>query len=163
MPARAVRGGPGPPVVVTRRETFAAAHRLWNPSLSAERNLDIYGRCSNPGGHGHNYVLEVSVVGEIDPETGFVLDLKRLSEVIREQILTDVDHRNLNSDVEWLRGRVPTTEVLAAAFWERLAAVLAPGVLFSVRVRETEKNSAECCLPVPTQERLEMKRENAYR
>jgi 6-pyruvoyltetrahydropterin/6-carboxytetrahydropterin synthase len=136
------------PVLVTRRESFSAAHRLWNPSLTETRNLEVYGRCSNPAGHGHNYVLEVSVLGTVDPDTGFVFDLKRLAGVVHDEIIAEVDHRNLNSDVEWLCGCVPTTEVLAAVFWARLEAAVAPSVLFSVRVQETEKNTAECSLPV---------------
>ena len=131
------------PVVVTRRETFTAGHRLFRPEWSDERNREVFGRCSNPSGHGHNYVLEVSVRGEIDPETGYVMDLADLSRFLHEAVLDDVDHRNLNTDVEWLAGRVPSTEVLADAIFERLDSRIGGGLLWRVVVRETEKNRAE--------------------
>jgi 6-pyruvoyltetrahydropterin/6-carboxytetrahydropterin synthase len=129
-------------VRVTRRETFAAGHRLFNPAFSDDRNREVFGKCSNPSGHGHNYVLEVTVAGEPDPATGFVFDLSTLSRVVHEAVIDDVDHRNLNTDVPWLAGVNPTTEALAAAFWDRLDADLPPGLLWSVVVRETEKNWA---------------------
>ena len=131
------------PVVVTRRETFTAGHRLHNPEFSEERNREVFGKCSNPSGHGHNYVLEVAVASEIDPATGYVIDLGRLSTVINDAVIADVDHRNLNADVEWLAGRIPTTEVLADTIWDRLEERLPAGCLWSVVVRETEKNWAE--------------------
>jgi len=131
------------PVEVTRRETFTAGHRLFRPEWSDERNREVFGRCSNPSGHGHNYVLEVGVRGEIDPETGYVIDLGDLSRILHEAVLDDVDHRNLNTDVPWLTGRIPTTEVLADAIWERLDERIPGGRLWRVVVRETEKNRAE--------------------
>jgi 6-pyruvoyltetrahydropterin/6-carboxytetrahydropterin synthase len=131
------------PVVVTRRETFTAGHRLFRPDWSDQRNREVFGRCSNPSGHGHNYVLEVGVRGEIDPETGYVIDLGELSRILQEAVLDDVDHRNLNTDVDWLAGRIPTTEVLVDAIWERLDARITGGRLWRVAIRETEKNTAE--------------------
>jgi 6-pyruvoyltetrahydropterin/6-carboxytetrahydropterin synthase len=131
------------PVVITRRETFSAGHRLFNPAWSEERNREVFGKCSNPSGHGHNYVLEVSLAGPVDPQTGFVYDLSELAALMRKLIIADVDHRNLNSDVDWLRGVIPTTENLVDAFWERLDSSLPDGLLFSVRIGETEKNWAE--------------------
>jgi 6-pyruvoyltetrahydropterin/6-carboxytetrahydropterin synthase len=128
-------------VLVGRRESFNAAHQLYNPDLSDEENRRLFGKCVNL--HGHNYVVEVVVAGEIDPTTGYVLDLKLLSDVITRQVIRDVDHRNLNTDVWWLKGRVPTTENLAQAFWERLEPELPDGLLRSVRVWETDKNWAE--------------------
>ena len=130
-------------MIVTRRETFVAGHRLFNPDFSEERNREVFGKCSSPSGHGHNYVLEVSVASDIDPATGYVVDLGRLSAIVNESVIDDVDHRNLNTDVEWLAGRIPTTEVLADAIWERLDERLPPGCLWSVVVRETEKNWVE--------------------
>ncbi len=130
-------------VYVIRRETFAAGHTLFNPDFSEERNREIFGKCSNPSGHGHNYVIEVTLRGEPNPETGFLFDLSELATVMRKQIVDDVDHRNLNVDVDWLRGVIPTTENLACAFWERLDANLPDGLLYSVRIGETEKNWAE--------------------
>ena len=130
-------------VSVTRRETFSSGHTLFNPRFSEERNREVFGKCSNPSGHGHNYVLEVTVQGEPDPETGFVFDLSELSSLVWKLVLNDVDHRNLNTDVDWLRGVIPTTENLANAIWDRLDPNLPDGMLFSVRLRETEKNSVE--------------------
>jgi 6-pyruvoyltetrahydropterin/6-carboxytetrahydropterin synthase len=128
-------------VLVGRRESFNAAHQLCDPARSEEENRRLFGKCANL--HGHNYVLEVVVAGEIDRASGYVLDLKLLSEVIGRQIIRDVDHRNLNVDVPWLKGLIPTAENLARAFWERLQPELPAGLLRSVRVWETDKNWAE--------------------
>jgi 6-pyruvoyltetrahydropterin/6-carboxytetrahydropterin synthase len=128
-------------VLVGRRESFNAAHQLRDPELPDEANRRLFGKCANV--HGHNYVLEVVVAGEIDQATGYVLDLKLLSDVIGRTIIRDVDHRNLNTDVPWLKGRIPTAENLALAFWERLQPELPDGLLRSVRVWETDKNWAE--------------------
>src|SRR6516164_822539 len=128
-------------VLVGRRESFNAAHQLCDPDLSDDENRRLFGKCANL--HGHNYVLEVVVAGEIDQASGYVLDLKSLSDVICRQVIDDVDHRNLNTDVPWLKGRVPTAENLAQAFWERLRPELPDGLLRSVRVWETDKNWAE--------------------
>jgi 6-pyruvoyltetrahydropterin/6-carboxytetrahydropterin synthase len=128
-------------VLVSRRETFNAAHQLRNPRLSEDENRRTFGKCVNQ--HGHNYTLDVVVAGKIDDASGYVLDLKQLSEVIYQQIIQDVDHRNLNTDVPWLEGLIPTAENLAVAFWERLQRELPEGLLRSVRVSETDKNWAE--------------------
>ena len=128
-------------VLVSRREAFNAAHVLRDPRLSDEENHRIFGKCANL--HGHNYVLEVVVAGRIDPATGYVLDLKELSDVISQRVIQDVDHRNLNTDVPWLEGRIPTAENLAVAFWERMRSELPAGSLRTVRVWETDKNWAE--------------------
>lgn len=131
------------PVLVTRREKFTAGHRLYNPSYSEARNAEVFGKCSNPSGHGHNYVLEVTIQRPIDPETGYVFDLGSLSDLMHKRIIDDVDHRNLNVDVEWLKGLNPTAEVLASAFWDRLQTHLPPGSLYRVMVQETDKNWSE--------------------
>jgi 6-pyruvoyltetrahydropterin/6-carboxytetrahydropterin synthase len=128
-------------VLVGRRESFNAAHQLCDPELSDDENRRLFGKCANL--HGHNYVLEVVVGGEVDQATGYVLDLKLLSNVISREIIRDVDHRNLNTDVAWLKGLNPTSENLALAFWERLQPALPERVLRSVRVWETDKNWAE--------------------
>jgi len=127
--------------LVSRREKFNAAHQLRNPLLSDDENRRMFGKCVNL--HGHNYTLDVVVAGKIDDASGYVMDLKRLSEVIYQQIIQDVDHRNLNTDVPWLEGLIPTAENLAVAFWERLQRELPEGLLRSVRVSETDKNWAE--------------------
>jgi 6-pyruvoyltetrahydropterin/6-carboxytetrahydropterin synthase len=129
-------------ISVTRRETFSAAHRLFNPAFSDQKNRQVFGLCSNPHAHGHNYVMEVTLSGEPDAATGYVFDLGELSDVIREEVLDDVDHRNLNVEVPWLEGCIPTTEVLADAIWDRLDRRLPDGLLSEVVVRETEKNWA---------------------
>jgi 6-pyruvoyltetrahydropterin/6-carboxytetrahydropterin synthase len=128
-------------VLVGRRESFNAAHQLRDPGLSEAENQRLYGKCVNL--HGHNYVLEVVVAGEIDQTTGYVLDLKQLSDVMSKRILEDVDHHNLNTDIPWLEGLIPTAENLALAFWERIRSELPAGSLRSVRVCETDKNWAE--------------------
>jgi 6-pyruvoyltetrahydropterin/6-carboxytetrahydropterin synthase len=128
-------------VRVSRRETFNAAHQLHNPRLSDDENRRLFGKCVNL--HGHNYVLDVVVAGKIDDDSGYVLDLKRLSDIMCQQIIQHVDHRNLNTDVPWLEGLITTAENLAVSFWERLRRELPEGVLRSVRVSETDKNWAE--------------------
>jgi 6-pyruvoyltetrahydropterin/6-carboxytetrahydropterin synthase len=128
-------------VMVSRRETFNAAHQLRNPGLSDDENRDLFGKCVNL--HGHNYVLDVVVAGKIDDASGYIMDLKRLSDIIKQQIIQHVDHRNLNTDVPWLEGLIPTAENLAVTFWDRLQGELPEGLLRSVRVSETDKNWAE--------------------
>ncbi len=125
---------------VTRREHFSAGHRLHNPDWDEERNRAVFGKCNNPTGHGHNYYLEVTVAGDIDPETGYVVDLKELKEVILEHVIRKVDHRNLNTDVDFLRGVNPTAENIAAGIWKQLVDRIPQGRLHQVRLYETEKN-----------------------
>jgi 6-pyruvoyltetrahydropterin/6-carboxytetrahydropterin synthase len=127
---------------VSRRESFSAAHRLCDPAQSDEENRRLYG--DDVYVHGHNYVVEVTVSGQVDPASGYLMDLKRLSDLIVSRIIRDVDHRSLNTDVPWLRDRMPTAENLALAFWERLQPHFPDGSLRTVRVYETEKNWAEC-------------------
>ncbi len=130
-------------VYVTRRATFSASHRLHNPLLSAADNERIFDKCNNAHGHGHNYVLEVTVCGIPDPLTGYVLDLKRLRDIIEENIIAKVDHRHLNEDVDFLRGIIPTAENLAWAFWQILEPKIPAGTLYSIRVYESENNFVE--------------------
>jgi len=133
-----------PDVRATRLVHFSAAHRLFRPDWSDERNAAVFGDCSNPGWHGHNYELEITVEGPVDPETGFVMDLKRLKELVEARVLGDVDHKNLNTEVSWLAGINPSTEKVAVAIWERLAEELPPGVrLAKVLLRETPRNWVE--------------------
>jgi 6-pyruvoyltetrahydropterin/6-carboxytetrahydropterin synthase len=128
-------------MIVTARLTFSAAHRLNNPERDAEWNRQTYDKCDNPGGHGHNYAIEVSVKGKIDPETGMVIDLKRLKDLMRERVVDRVDHTNLNTDVDFLRGVIPTAENLARAFWQQLAPAITQGELYEIVLQETERNS----------------------
>ena len=118
-----------PDVYLTRVEDFCAAHRLYNPELDDEENLEIYGKCANPQGHGHNYRLWVTIRGEADPRTGMLLELSRFSEIIRGVIVDRVDHRYLNEDVDFLEGVIPTAENLALAFWRELEHRLPAGRL----------------------------------
>jgi 6-pyruvoyltetrahydropterin/6-carboxytetrahydropterin synthase len=129
-------------VYLTRRTSFSAAHRLWSNELSEAENIAIYEKCANPNGHGHNYILEVTVQGMPDPRTGMVLNLTDLKQAINEQVIDWVDHKHLNHDVPWLEGCIPTTEMLAIRFWERLQSVLPQGLLFEVKLYETENNIA---------------------
>ncbi|CAN5816280.1 6-carboxytetrahydropterin synthase [soil metagenome] len=130
-------------VRVTRRVHFSAAHRLSNPKLSDAENERLYGLCSNANWHGHNYELDVTVEGEIDPETGYVLDLKRLREITEEVVIDDLDHRNLNLDVSWLDGVIPSTENLVVAIWNRLSTEIPDGSLVRLVLWETPRNSVE--------------------
>ncbi len=129
-------------IYLTRRSTFSASHRLWSNQLTEAENYVIYEKCANPNGHGHNYVLEVTVQGIPDKRTGMVLNLTDLKHTMNEQILKRVDHKHLNYDVPWLEGCIPTTEVLVVKFWERLADALPTGMLYEVKLHETENNLA---------------------
>lgn len=130
---------------ITRKERFCAAHRLFRPGLTDEENLKIFGKCSSPNWHGHNYTLLVTLRGEVDGETGFVADLKLVSQIIREKILDKVDHKNINLDVDFMIGKLASTENLAIGIWEELepALKLQGARLYSVRLEETENNSVE--------------------
>lgn len=130
-------------LTITRRATFAAAHRLFCSDWSDEQNLEVFGPCANPGGHGHNYVLEVTIGGSVDPETGMIADLKWLKQIMERHVIDLVDHRNLNTDVEFLRDVIPTAENLACSFWHRLVEPVSESAkLVRVVVIETENNRA---------------------
>lgn len=130
-------------VYVTRQVHFNAAHRLHNPGKSAKWNRETFGPCNNPRWHGHNYVLEVTVKGVPDPATGYVIDLGVLKQVLDQAVLTPCDHKNLNEEVPFLKGVIPTTENLVIAFWSRIAARLPAGELHAVRLFETPRNFAD--------------------
>ena len=133
-----------PRVRVTRRLHFSAAHRLHREGWSEERNREVFGDCSNPNWHGHNYELDVTVSGPVASETGFVMDLKDLRDLVERRVLADVDHRNLNLDVPWMEGTVPSTENLVVAIWERLADQFPGDVLLERLVLwETPRNYVE--------------------
>jgi 6-pyruvoyltetrahydropterin/6-carboxytetrahydropterin synthase len=130
-----------PQVRITRRATFAAAHILCRPEWSEERNRDVFGACATD--HGHNYVVEVTVGGQVDAETGMVINLKQVDAALRRYFIDAVDHRHLNRDVEFLRGVVPTAENIAMAAFKQLEPNLKPGRLLKVRIVESENNAAE--------------------
>lgn len=128
-------------MIVTAKLDFSAAHRLHNPERDAEWNRRVYDKCDNAAGHGHNYAIEVSVEGDIDPVTGMVIDLKKLKDIVRACVVHRVDHTNLNVDVDFLRGIIPTAENLARAFWKELEDAIPEGRLVQIVLHETERNS----------------------
>jgi len=133
-------------IELTRRATFSASHYYWNDAWSAEQNERVFGRCANRNGHGHNYTLEVTVAGEPDPVTGFVVDLKWLKDVLEREVLSAYDHRHLNLEVPEFASTIPTTENIAIAAWNRMETALgaAPGArLKRIRVYETPEIFAE--------------------
>jgi 6-pyruvoyltetrahydropterin/6-carboxytetrahydropterin synthase len=133
-------------VFLTRRATFSASHYYWNDSWSAEKNQQVFGRCANRNGHGHNYTLEVTVAGNPDPVTGFVVDLKWLKDVIEQEVLAAYDHRHLNIEVPEFAAKVPTTENMAIAAWQRLEPVIdkvGGATLSRIRMYETPEIFAE--------------------
>ncbi|MCF0072866.1 6-carboxytetrahydropterin synthase [Dyadobacter sp. CY261] len=133
-------------IYVTRRETFNAAHRMYREEWSAEKNEEVFGKCANQNWHGHNFTLFVTVKGEIDDQKGYLIDLKELKVIIHEYVIEKVDHRNLNLDVDFMKGKMATTEMLCAQIFYQLKTPVESydGVfLHSVRLHETENNSAE--------------------
>jgi len=132
-----------PTLYVTRKTHFNAAHRLHNPGKSDAWNRQAFGKCNSPNWHGHNYALEIVVAGEPDPETGYVIDLGVLKRIVEEKVIDKCDHKNLNLEVDFMEGIIPSTENFAVAIWNELVDVLPAGRLFAVRLFETEKNWAE--------------------
>jgi 6-pyruvoyltetrahydropterin/6-carboxytetrahydropterin synthase len=135
-------------VYVTRQVHFNAGHRLYNPARTRAWNERTYGPCANANGHGHNYVLEATVRGRPDGDTGYVIDLGKLKGILEKAVGGPCDHRNLNKDVDFLKGVIPTTENLVVAFWGRVAPRVRTGVLHSLRLYETPRNFAEYRGPV---------------
>ena len=132
-----------PYVTVTRKLHFNAAHRVHNPEMSDEENRATFGKCNNPNWHGHNYVLEVSVSGEVDPRTGYVMDLGKLRDIVERDVVEHVDHRNMNVDVDFMRGVIPTAENIVVQVWRVLEPRVAPAKLTRLRLWETERNYVE--------------------
>ena len=130
-------------VSVSRKAHFNAAHRLYNPSWSDERNREIFGKCSNEHYHGHNYNLDVRITGEIDPETGYVMDMKELADIIKANVEEKFDHRNLNLDTEEFKNLNPTAENIAVVIYDILRKKIDPKLDFKVRLYETERNFVE--------------------
>jgi 6-pyruvoyltetrahydropterin/6-carboxytetrahydropterin synthase len=130
-------------VYVTRKAHFCAAHRLYNPDWSDERNAAVFGKCNNPNGHGHNYDMEVTVAGDPPRETGMVIDLKKLADIIEAELIERVDHKHMNVDVDFMRGCIPTAENMAIAFWKVLEPKITEGRLFSIKLYESGNNFVE--------------------
>jgi 6-pyruvoyltetrahydropterin/6-carboxytetrahydropterin synthase len=125
-------------IYLSRKAEFSASHYYHNPEFTPEENLRVFGKCNNPNGHGHNYLLEVTVKGEVDPRSGFVVDLKQLKETMHREVLDAMDHRFLNKEVPEFATLIPTTENLAIAIWNRMAANMQTAKLHRVRVYETQ-------------------------
>ena len=132
-------------IFITRKERFNAAHKLWRAEWTEEKNLEVFGKCSNPNWHGHNYELFVTVKGEPNPETGFVIDLKILSQLIHEKVIDKVDHKNLNLDVDFMKGKMTSTEVVAVQIWNQLEIEISKNncKLHCIKLYETDKNFVE--------------------
>jgi len=132
-------------IYLTRRERFSAAHRMFRQDWSDEVNQKVFGKCSNPNWHGHNYVLWVTVKGELSAEHGFVMNINILKQIILDKIINKIDHKNINLEVEFMKGRIATTENLAVAIWDELKPSIEKGkaTLHCVKIEETENNSIE--------------------
>lgn len=134
-------------VYVSRKEHFNAAHKLYNPAWSKEKNEEVFGPCANANWHGHNFELIVTVKGKPDPDTGFVVDLKKLSVLIRKEIVDKVDHKNLNMDVDFMTNKLASTENLVIEFWKilspKLSSITKYGELHSIKLYETPRNYVE--------------------
>ena len=132
-------------ITIIRREHFSAAHRLFLPGLSDEENFEIFGKCSNPNWHGHNYILYVTISGEVDPVTGLIIHLRHVSKLIDEKILKKIDHKNLNLEVDFLHGKVPTSENIAIGIWNELQDDIQRlgGKLHRIRLEQSENNIIE--------------------
>lgn len=132
-------------VYITRRETFNAAHKLWREEWSEEKNFEVFGRCSNHNWHGHNFTIYVTVKGMPNPDTGFVMNLKDLSEIIKAEVIEPLDHKNLNMDVPFLEGILASTENVVIKIWERMVLPIknAGGELVKIKLVETENNYVE--------------------
>jgi 6-pyruvoyltetrahydropterin/6-carboxytetrahydropterin synthase len=132
-----------PQVTVTRRLHFNAAHRVHNPALSDQENQQLFGKCNNPNWHGHNYVLDVSVRGEVSARTGYVMDLAVLKRIVETAVIDRVDHKNFNLDVDFMQGTIPTSENIVVAFWRLIAPLVAPATLTRLVLWETVNNYVE--------------------
>jgi 6-pyruvoyltetrahydropterin/6-carboxytetrahydropterin synthase len=130
-------------VYVTRKAQFCAAHRLYNPGWSDEKNKAVFGKCNNPNGHGHNYEIEVTVAGDPPRETGMVIDLKKLADIIEREIVDRVDHKHMNIDIDFMKGCIPTAENMAIAFWKILEPKIEEGRLVSIKLSESGNNFVE--------------------
>jgi 6-pyruvoyltetrahydropterin/6-carboxytetrahydropterin synthase len=132
-------------VYIKRTEKFCAAHKLWNKKWSAEKNHEVFGKCANENYHGHNYVLEVTVKGHVDPETGFVMNFTELKRILKERITHVVDHKNLNVDIDFLQDKFTSAEVMAIEFWKRIESDIknAGAELHCVMLKETDNNVVE--------------------
>lgn len=132
-------------IYLTRRERFSAAHRMFRKDLTDEENLKIFGKCSNPNWHGHNYILWVTIKGEPSKEHGFVMNINILKQIILEKVINKIDHKNINLEVDFMKGKIATTENLAVAIWNELSPFVEKenASLHCIKIEETENNSIE--------------------
>lgn len=132
-------------IYLTRRERFNAAHMLWNENWDEQKNIEVFGKCANRNWHGHNFELFVTVKGEVKQDTGFVINLKDLAKIVNDKVIDKLDHKNLNLDVDFMRGKMASTEVLAIAIWKELDTDITNlgATLHSIKVQETENNFVE--------------------
>lgn len=132
-------------IYITRKASFNAAHKLSRPDWTDDHNEEVFGKCANPNWHGHNYQLYVTVKGEINPETGFLVDLKWLKDITNIHVVDKIDHKNLNLDVDFMKGKLASTENLAIAVWDELVEIIAESgaQLHSIKIYETENNFVE--------------------
>jgi len=134
-------------IYISRKEHFNAAHKLYNPAWTEEKNKEVFGPCANANWHGHNFELIVTVGGKPDPDTGFVVDLKKLSRLIRSEVIEKLDHKNLNMDVDFMKGKMASTEMVAMEIWKilepKVKAITTSGRLYSIKLYETPRNYVE--------------------
>tara|TARA_B100000886_G_scaffold255590_1_gene181017 strand:- start:3873 stop:4286 length:414 start_codon:yes stop_codon:yes gene_type:complete len=132
-------------IYITRRERFNAAHLLWNYNWNEQKNIEVFGKCANKNWHGHNFELFVTVKGEVNTNTGFVVNLKDLAKIIQEKVIDKLDHKNLNLDVDFMKDKMASTEVLVIAIWQELEANIMQlgATLHRIKVQETENNFVE--------------------
>lgn len=128
-------------IYITKKLDFSAAHRVYNPNFTDEENANCFGRCNNPNGHGHNYELEVTIKGEVNPETGYLMDLKELKSIINREIIDKVEHKFLNYDVDFLQGIIPSSENLCIAFWNILKKAITQAELHEIKLYESKTSS----------------------
>jgi len=132
-------------IYITRRERFNAAHRLYRKDYDDQKNYEVFGPCSNPNWHGHNYVMWVTIKGELNPETGFLVNLKEVSRILKEKVVEKLDHKNMNTEVDFMKGHFASTENLAIAIWEQIDQPIRElgAQLYSIKISETENNFVE--------------------
>jgi 6-pyruvoyltetrahydropterin/6-carboxytetrahydropterin synthase len=130
-------------IQITKRVDFSASHRLYNPEWDFEKNEEVFDKCNNPNGHGHNYILEVTIKGNPDPETGYVYDLKKLKLLLKEKVVSRLDHKHLNKDVDFLQGVIPTVENIAVLIWRILEPEITNGKLYKIKLNETPDSWVE--------------------
>lgn len=128
-------------IYLTRKVGFCASHRLYNPALTDEENVKIFGKCSNPGGHGHNYELEITIRGDLDPKSGMLINIKELKEIVEREVVSQLDHIHLNTDSRLLKGMIPTSENLLVRIWDVLERKIPRGELFELKLHETDNNT----------------------